>query len=196
MESSNDFARLFDRIQSGDEAAARELVQKYEKELLREVRRRLRDPNLRRVLDSMDICQSVLANFFPRAADRQFELKSSEDLKGLLIEMVKNKICDHARAQKTQKRDTQRMHPQSVDEMSLADSDETPSMIASKKETLERIRERLSPAELQIAELWCDGQPWESISVRIKESPEALRKRLERAIKRVRVELEQPEGGF
>ena len=196
MESSTDFARLFDQIQSGDEAAARELVQKYEKELLREVRRRLRDPTLRRVLDSMDICQSVLANFFPRAADRQFALRSPEDLKGLLIEMVKNKICDHARAQKTQKRDTQRMHSQSVDELALADSDETPSMVLSKKEALERVRERLSPAELQIAELWCDGQSWESISARIRESPEALRKRFERAIKRVRAELGLPEGGF
>jgi hypothetical protein len=88
------------------------------------------------------------------------------------------------------------MHSQSVDEMSLADSDETPSMIMSKKEALERVRERLSPAELQIAELWCDGQSWESISASIRESPEALRKRFERAIKRVRAELEQPEGGF
>jgi RNA polymerase sigma-70 factor (ECF subfamily) len=39
----------------------------------------------------MDICQSVLASFFVRAAVGQFELDRPEPLVGLLIGMARNK---------------------------------------------------------------------------------------------------------
>ena len=63
------------RVRQGDEQAAEELVRRYEAEIRLEVRGwlRLRNPGLRRVFDSMDICQSVLASFF---AGRSRRLRS------------------------------------------------------------------------------------------------------------------------
>ena len=55
---------LLDRIRAGDQGAATELVRRYEPALRRSVRLRLRDPRLRRVLDSSDVCQAVLLRFF------------------------------------------------------------------------------------------------------------------------------------
>jgi hypothetical protein len=67
------FRDLIDRIRPRDEQAAAELVWLYEPTIRMAIRLRLSDPALRRLLDSMDICQSVLANFFVRAAAGQFE---------------------------------------------------------------------------------------------------------------------------
>jgi hypothetical protein len=61
-------------VRSGDQLAAAEIVQQYEPEFRREVRVRLHDPRLRRVLDSMDISQSVLGSFAVRVASGQSEL--------------------------------------------------------------------------------------------------------------------------
>ena len=73
--ASDEYADFIGRIRHGDERAAEELVRRYEPEIRLEVRGwlRLRNPALRRVFDSMDICQSVLASFFARAAVGDFD---------------------------------------------------------------------------------------------------------------------------
>src|SRR5206468_9976043 len=53
------FADLIGRVRAGDGRAAAELVRRYEPAVRVAVRVRLTDPGLRRVLDSMDVCQSV-----------------------------------------------------------------------------------------------------------------------------------------
>ena len=70
----DEYSEFIRRIRQGDERAAEELVRRYEAEIRLEVRGwlRLRNPRLRRVFDSMDICQSVLASFFARAAVGRF----------------------------------------------------------------------------------------------------------------------------
>lgn len=78
MSDRGPFAEFLRRIRAGDEHAAAELVRRYEPAIRLEVRLRLGDPRLRRVLDSMDICQSVLASFFVRAAVGQYDLERPE----------------------------------------------------------------------------------------------------------------------
>ena len=84
MANESSFHDLIRRIRDRDETAAAELVAKYEAAIRRVVRIHLRDVRLRRVLDSMDVCQSVLASFFVRAALGQYELDSPDQLLGLL----------------------------------------------------------------------------------------------------------------
>ena len=64
MPEQTSFADLIRRVRAGDDQAARELVREYEPAIRRAVRIQLRNPRLRAQLDSVDICQSVLANFF------------------------------------------------------------------------------------------------------------------------------------
>src|SRR6516225_7135137 len=68
MSDDNIFACLIRRLRGGDPRAAEELVREYEPAIRLEVHCRLRDPRLRRAFDSLDVCQSVLASFFVRAA--------------------------------------------------------------------------------------------------------------------------------
>jgi RNA polymerase sigma-70 factor (ECF subfamily) len=51
----------------------------------------LTDPRLRRVLDTVDVCQSVLGGFV-RAAAGQFDLEQPEQLVKLLTTMARNRI--------------------------------------------------------------------------------------------------------
>ena len=84
-----EYAEFIRRIRQGDEQAAEELVRRYEPEIRLEVRGwlRLRNPGLKRVFDSMDICQSVMASFFARAAVGDFDLEEPPQLIRLLVGM-------------------------------------------------------------------------------------------------------------
>ena len=66
---------------------------------------RLTDPRLRRVLDSMDVCQSVLASFFVRAAAGQYDLDDPSQLIALLVRMAQNKLAGQARFHHRERRD-------------------------------------------------------------------------------------------
>ena len=62
------FTELLKRIENGDSDASTELLDQYGHHIRRIARIRLNDTMLRRVEDSMDIYQSVMANFSLRAA--------------------------------------------------------------------------------------------------------------------------------
>ena len=107
----DEYSEFIRRIRQGDEQAAEELVRRYEAEIRLEVRGwlRLRNPALRRVFDSMDICQSVLASFFARAAVGDFDLDEPPQLIRLLVGMARNKVAEQARHHQRQRRDVRRV---------------------------------------------------------------------------------------
>jgi hypothetical protein len=59
MPTEGTFRELIDRVRSGDEQAAIDLVRRYEPAIRRAARVRLSVPRLGRLLDSMDIWQSA-----------------------------------------------------------------------------------------------------------------------------------------
>src|SRR5439155_10201521 len=129
------FTDLLRRVRAGDEQAATQLVRQYEPEIRRAVRIRLANPRLQQVLDSMDICQSVLANFFTRAAAGQFDLESPEQLIRLLISMARNKVTDAARRQQAARRDNRRQGGEDA-LAGVADSGASPSEVVAGAELL------------------------------------------------------------
>ena len=70
---------------------------------------RLRDPRMRRVFDSMDICQSVMASFFLRAAVGDFDLDEPSQLIRLLVGMARNRLAEHVRFHQRHRRDVRRV---------------------------------------------------------------------------------------
>jgi len=183
------FEVLMQRVRQGDADAAAELVRRYERELQIMARVRLTDPALRREFDSIDVCQSILANFFIRAASGQFELDTPEQLIKLLATMIRNKVTDIARRSRRDRRDVRRLAPTPADDLPLAKNMETPSQHVANEELLRLARQHLSESELEIVNRRRSGADWQDIAGAIDSTPEAVRKRFSRAMNRVMRQL-------
>jgi RNA polymerase sigma factor (sigma-70 family) len=189
MTSDDGFVGLIQRVRAGDEAAATELVRRYEPMVRRAARVRLSDPRLGRVLDSMDICQSVMASFFVRAALGQYQLDTPDQLLRLLATMARNKLANQAHGHRAARRDVRREDHGSVAGAAVADKGASPSRQAAARELLDAARARLSDSERRLLDRRQDGEEWVEIARDEGRTPEALRKKLARAIDRVAREI-------
>jgi RNA polymerase sigma-70 factor (ECF subfamily) len=185
------FRELIQRVRAGDQQAATDLVRQYENEIRRAVRVRLTDPSLCRVLDSMDVCQSVMANFFVRVGAGQFELERPDQLLKLLVKMARNRLLDQARRQHSHRRDSRRIDAGGSSQLeAVADAGSaTPSQILSEKELAEALRHHLDDDERYLAEQRALGRDWPDIAKELNGSAEALRKKLSRALDRAAREI-------
>jgi RNA polymerase sigma-70 factor (ECF subfamily) len=183
------FADVIRGVRSGDEEAAAELVRRYEPAIRRVVRVYLRDPRLRRVLDSTDICQSVLASFFVRANLGQYDLQTPEDLLRLLATIARHKVTNQAHRQQAARRDYRRDQVLGDGGDFLAAAASDPGEQAAARELLAKVREHLSPDERALAEQRGRGDSWAEIAAAQGGTAESVRKKLTRALDRVLEQL-------
>jgi RNA polymerase sigma-70 factor (ECF subfamily) len=185
----NRFQDLIRRVRDRDQEAAAELVRRYENAIRRVIRIHLRDTRMRRVLDSMDICQSVLASFFVRTALGQYELETPEQLLHLLTSITRNKLTNQANRLRAQRRDIRREAIIGDDANRVLDPASDPSEQASAKEILEKVRARLDESERYLAEQRALGRGWKELAEELGGTDVALRKKLTRALDRVMTQL-------
>jgi RNA polymerase sigma factor (sigma-70 family) len=179
------FRDLIRQVRAGDAQAAAELVRQYEPAIRTVVRRRLHDPSLRRLLDSLDVCQSVLASFFVRAAAGQYELDTPEQLLKLLAAMARNKLVNQVQRQQAARRQPPRRSLDDLDVREVIDPSPGPSRLVAHRELLHEFRRRLSDEERYLADQRALGLSWAAIAAQVGGSADALRMQLSRAIGRV-----------
>jgi RNA polymerase sigma factor (sigma-70 family) len=189
MSEPGDFQDLIRRVRAGDEAAATELVRRYEPAIRRAVRIRLADSRLGRAFDSMDICQSVMASFFIRAALGQYELNEPAQLLKLLATMARHKLADQVDRERAACRDNRRVEEGGAETREVVGAMSSPSKQVAARELLLEVQRRLSAEEQQLVELRNQGLDWAAIANQLGGNPEALRKRLARATDRIAQEL-------
>ena len=187
MPESDSFDSLMHRLRKGDSDAATELVRRYEPEVRRFVRFRLFTSNLRQIVDSLDVSQSVLARFFVQLEAGEINITSHEQLRSLLLVMTRNQLFDVARRQQAQKRDVRKIVTDEFD--MVADSADTPSKQVADAELLDLMQARLSDHERHLVQERLAGKPWDEIAVEMKSTPEAVRKQMTRGIDRAAKEL-------
>ena len=189
MAEGSSFDELIRRVRAGEAGATEELVRRYEPSIRLVVRARLTDPNLRRLFDSMDICQSVFASFFLRAAAGEYQLEQPAQLIRLLETMARNKLIKQAEKEQAGRRDCRRRDPAGLDEGAVAADDPSPSAVVSHRELLSEFRRRLSESERQLAEYRALNLGWAEIAAKVGGHPDALRMQLTRAVDRICQEL-------
>jgi RNA polymerase sigma factor (sigma-70 family) len=185
MSVQPDFAEFLRRIRCGDSEAAQELVRRYESSIRLAVRTRLTDPALKRQLDSADICQSVLASFFVRAAAGQYDLADPGQLVALLVRMARNKLVGHVRFHRRQRRDARLVSGQDSAAERVADGGPAPDQIAVARDLLAALRAGLTPEERDLAERRGAGQGWAEIAAALGGTATGRRMQLKRAIDRL-----------
>jgi DNA-directed RNA polymerase specialized sigma24 family protein len=189
MAEGPSFEELIRRVRAWDQEAAAELVRRYEPAIRRAVRVRLADARLGNLLDSMDICQSVMRSFFVRAAASQYDLETPEQVLKLLTAMARNKLASQARKQHTLRRDNRRARAIGDEGSGLIASGDSPSAATVVRDLQQEVRRRLALDEWQLLELKNQGHDWAAIAEQVGGLPETLRKKLARAIDRVVAEL-------
>jgi RNA polymerase sigma-70 factor (ECF subfamily) len=195
MAECTGFADFIRRIRAGDDEAARELVARYEPIIQREVRVRLRDPRLYSRFDWTDVCQSVMASFFARAAAGQFDLEQPDQLLRLLVVMARHKLAKQERRHRADRRDYRRLEPCDPAEVEGRHATApSPSRLVAGRELLDEFRRRLNDEERQLADLRAQGYDWAEIAGRLGGTPRARCKQLARALDRVEQQLEESEA--
>jgi RNA polymerase sigma-70 factor (ECF subfamily) len=187
--AAGSFADFLRRVRAGDGQAAEELVRKYEAAIRLEIRLRLRNSRLRRVVDSMDICQSVLASFFVRAAAGQYDLDAPGQLLKLLVVIARSKVAYQLRRERAQRRDHRRVAEVDVQQVAVTATGPSPSQLVIGEELLQRFREQLTDEERRLADLRMAGHNWVEIAAELGGTADARRVQWSRAVERVAQQL-------
>lgn len=195
MPESAQFHELIRRVRERDQEAAHELTRRYEKAIRRVVRINLRDPRMRRVLDSVDVCQSVLATFFVRTALGEYELDTPEQLINLLTAITHNKVVNQVHRMKAQRRDVRRNQEAEEEGIAFLDRGSDPSDQASARELLDKICSQLGPEERYLAEQRSLGRSWPELATELGATDVTLRKKFTRALNRIMADLKIDEAG-
>jgi RNA polymerase sigma-70 factor (ECF subfamily) len=180
---------LLARIRNGDEAAARELLARYEPKVRLVVRRQL--PRLLRSrFDSIDFLQSVWGSFFHKIQTGPSDLAEEQNLIAFLAWAARNKVIDEYRRAATQKQDVhreQRLGAAGHVESHLAPA-ETPSQLAQAHETYDRLRDLLPEGRRVILELKAAGHSCKEIGARLCLSERTVERVLQDLKRRARIE--------
>jgi RNA polymerase sigma factor (sigma-70 family) len=149
-----DFAALLARVRGGDDAATAELVQRYERAVLRSVRSRL-SRSMRGAMDSMDVMQSVHRSLLTGVKNERFQLTTPQQLIGLAVVMVQRKVARHWRKLKRfpvgGSHSAEIGSPPPLD--GIAGEEAAPVEIVTANELLERILSQLDDFDRQLVHL-------------------------------------------
>jgi DNA-directed RNA polymerase specialized sigma24 family protein len=189
MAEDPSFRDLMRKVQAGDPQAALEVVRSYEWAIRLQVRVRLSQPDLRRLLDSMDIVQLVWASFFPRAVAGQYEFDDPKKLLNLLITLAQHKLLDQARHLRRKRRGEGQVVGGLPAEGEPVDPHPGPAQVADQRDFLKRFRDRLPPPEQALWDHRLLGRSWVEIAAELGTDPDVLRIQFNRAVERVTREL-------
>jgi RNA polymerase sigma factor (sigma-70 family) len=190
----SDLAGFLAQIRAGDEAAARELLARYEPEVRLVVRRQL--PRLLRSrFDSLDFLQSVWGSFFRRVrGDRgPDEFEDSRHLVAFLARAAKNKVIDEYRRAASRKQDMHREEPLWTERdgpKDLPADIDSPSEVAQAREVFDRLCDLLPEERRSILELKAEGLSSRNIGARLGISERTVQRVLEDLRRRAEPELE------
>jgi RNA polymerase sigma factor (sigma-70 family) len=190
MDAATSFRHLVALARAGDEPAAAVLVREYQSELHRYVRFRLTNPGVRRLVDSLDVCQSVLASFFVRLRDGQLEVLEPRQLFRLLAVMAENKVRDKVRRHQAARRGggapVAAVGAETIDAPA---PDTDPADAVAGREILAAVRDRVRPADREVVERWLAGEGWPQIAAAVGKKPDAVRHQVTRAVDQAAREL-------
>ena len=179
------FSEFLRRVRAGDASAVEELVRRYASAVRVAVRVRLTDPALRRQFDSVDVCQSVLASFFARAAAGQYDLCEPAQLTALLVRMALNKFSNQIRRSRRGRRDVRRTKGLGGASHTVQEARPGPDRLAEARDLLAALRAGLSDAERAVADRRAADRTWEEIAAEPGGDADALRRRFNRAVRRL-----------
>jgi RNA polymerase sigma-70 factor (ECF subfamily) len=190
MGASSSFADVMARLRAGDEAAAREVFQRFVRRLVRLARERFGQA-LRRRVDPEDAVQSAYKSFFLRYGAGKLEVQDWGSLWSLLTVITLRKCVDRVDYHRAQRRDIRRetrAHAETTGSepwWEAVSREPTPEEAAVLAETVEHILRGLEENERPMLEMSLQGYTSEEIGKRLGVSERTVRRVRERVRKRL-----------
>ena len=185
------FADFLTRLQAGDDAAARELFQRFAHQLLTLARQRIAG-GLRHKVDPEDVVQSAYKSFFGRYGDGDLDLAGWNSLWGLLTLITVRKCSERAAYHQAECRAAAREvaappGEEGASRLEPFGREPTPLEAAELSETVARLFAALDEDERPVLELSLQGYSTREISEQLGRAErtvrllrEGIRRRLER----------------
>jgi RNA polymerase sigma-70 factor (ECF subfamily) len=187
-----DLAGLVERVKIGDEAAIRDLIRRFEKDVRTIVRVRL-PQSLRSQFDSMDFVQAVWQSVLTSEVQDLGRFTTAQHLRGFLAGVARNKVFEeYRRRTRTRKYSLKREEPLYVRRgdrdvpREVPAPDPTPSQDAQARDRLAQLVAGRTPQEAEVVELRLQGLTFEEISEQtglsersVRRIIEAIRQRME-----------------
>jgi RNA polymerase sigma-70 factor (ECF subfamily) len=184
MSAMNDsFSEWLARLQVRDDAAAREVLQRFTSRLIALAQQRF-GAAFNGKIDPEDVVQSAYKSFFRRFEEGKLELVNWNSLWGLLTVITLRKGAARVAYYRTESRDATREVPTPPDlrewtsSLKAFDREPTPLEAILLNETVEQLFAGLTEEERSIVELSMQGYSTQEISQRLG--------RAERTVRRVR----------
>jgi RNA polymerase sigma-70 factor (ECF subfamily) len=174
---------LIARAKAGDVQAAEEL-RRLEHDIRMIVRVRL-PRALRSRFDSMDFVQAVWQSFLSAEDRKGLHFDNTDQLRGYLIGMARNKVLEAQRQSKSKKYNLDREEPLYVRRgerevpREVPAADPTPSQDAIAHDRLERLIAGRTPREARVIELRLQGFSFEEIAVQTGLHERTVRRMME-----------------
>ena len=178
-----DFREWLRRVRSREPAAVSEFVDRYGPLIRRAIRVRGTGGRLQRILDSEDLCQSVMRRFFEHAGDANTPAEDPASLLNWLLEVARNRLREQHRRERAAKRGGGRVRevdPAALDR--LAGENPNVAARAADRELLLWLTEQMTPNQRVVAERRAAGDEWADIARDHGTTAEALRKRYRRGL--------------
>jgi RNA polymerase sigma-70 factor (ECF subfamily) len=182
MHHDDDFTDLMARAKSGEPAAIRDFLSRFEQEVRMMVRARL-PRKLRTQFDSNDFVQAVWKSFFWNLRQNQREFANTDHLRGFLAGVVRNKVREqYRRLTRTEKYDVsreERLYIRRGDREVLRDvvsPDPSPSDAAQAGDRLEQLTAGRSQREVEVLTLRQEGLTFVEIAVQTGMNERSIRR--------------------
>jgi RNA polymerase sigma factor (sigma-70 family) len=183
MPDDDELAELLRRAKAGENAAIRDFLERFEREVRTMVRCRL-PKKLRSQYDSADFVQSVWQSFFVDSDSREFA--NVEHLRGFLFGMVRNKVREqHRRLTRTEKYDLareERLYVRRGDRevpREVVSPDPSPSQAVQATDRMAQLTAGRSPLEIEVLTLRRQGLTFAEIGERTGINERTVRRMIE-----------------
>ena len=177
---------LVQQCRHGDQAASRELFDKYVARLISVVHRRMSGRLTRRV-DAEDVVQSAMRSFFVGVADEKLQIDQSGDLWRLLVVISLNKlrrrVAYHRAAKRGMDAEQSIMSPRGDENarcFEAAASEPLPDAAAAMMDEFDRLTAGLEPHQIEIIRLRMHGYEMTEIADQVGRSERTVRRLLEK----------------
>jgi RNA polymerase sigma factor (sigma-70 family) len=180
-----DFAGMVARARGGDDAAARDLICRFENDVRTMVRVRL-PKLLRNRFDTVDFTQAVWASVLVGLRDDEGSFRDEEQMRKFLGGVVRYKVLEeYRRHTKTRKYDLAREQPLYVKRngrdrpIELPGNEPTPSQVMQAGDQLNRLIAGRTDRDAEIIELRRQDLTYEEIAARMNLSERYVRRIVE-----------------